>query len=73
MEDSHLDVGMSFESAAQFRKAVREYNCLGVRMLCSQKMIGTGLLEFVRVGPRVVLGEFMVHWLRVRELLCLSH
>jgi hypothetical protein len=26
MEDPHLDVGMSFESAAQFRKAVREYN-----------------------------------------------
>lgn len=26
MEDPHLDVGMSFESAAQFGKAVREYN-----------------------------------------------
>jgi hypothetical protein len=26
MEDPHLDVGMSFDSAAQFRKAVREYN-----------------------------------------------
>jgi hypothetical protein len=73
MEDPHLDVGMSFESAAQFRKAMREYNLFRVRMLCSQKMMGTELLEFVRVGSRVVLGEFMVHWLRVRELLCLSH
>jgi hypothetical protein len=26
MEDHHLDVGMSFDSTAQFRKAVREYN-----------------------------------------------
>jgi hypothetical protein len=26
MEDPHLDVGMSFESAAQFRRAVSEYN-----------------------------------------------
>jgi len=26
MVDPHLDVGMSFDSAAQFRKAVREYN-----------------------------------------------
>jgi hypothetical protein len=26
MEDPHLDVGMSFELVAQFRKAVREYN-----------------------------------------------
>jgi hypothetical protein len=30
-------------------------------MLCSQKMMGIGLFEFVRVGPRVFLGEFMVH------------
>jgi hypothetical protein len=26
MEDPHLDVGMSFDSATQFRKALREYN-----------------------------------------------
>jgi hypothetical protein len=26
MEEPHLDVGMSFDSAAQFRKVVREYN-----------------------------------------------
>lgn len=26
MEDSHLEVGKSFDSADQFRKAVREYN-----------------------------------------------
>jgi hypothetical protein len=26
MEDPHLDVGMTFETAAQFRKAMREHN-----------------------------------------------
>jgi hypothetical protein len=26
MEDPHLKVGMSFDSAGQFRKAMREYN-----------------------------------------------
>jgi len=61
MEDPHLDIGMSFESAAQFRKAVREYNLFRGKDVVFTKNDG------------VVLGEFMVHWLRVRELLCLSH
>jgi hypothetical protein len=62
MEDPHLDVGMSFESVAQFRKAMREYNLFRGKDVLFTKNYGDCVIGVCRSRTRVVLGEFMAHW-----------
>jgi hypothetical protein len=48
MEDSHLDVGKSFESAAQFKKVVREYNLFRGKDVVFTKTDGDRVIRVCR-------------------------